>query len=100
MDPSDAKKQRTKKRNQKLRKLRKQNKTVDIKDTNRYKHWEIRTLMLGMALRSFPQAQTDLNELISRFGQETGVKLFLDSMQASGACFLPFTQPVLHPTKN
>ena len=46
MDPSDAKKQRTKKRNQKLRKLRKQNKTVDIKDTNRYKHWEIRTLML------------------------------------------------------
>ena len=100
MDPSDAKKQRTKKRNQKLRKLRKQNKTVDIKDTNRYKHWEIRTLMLGMALRYFSQAQTDLNELISRFGQETGVKLFLDSMQASGACFLPFTQPVLHPTKN
>ena len=100
MDPSDAKKQRTKKRNQKLRKLRKQNKTVDIKDTNRYKHWEIRTLMLGMALRYFPQAQTDLNELISRFGQETGVKLFLDSKQASGACFLPFTQPVLHPTKN
>ena len=100
MDPSDAKKQRTKKRNQKLRKLRKQNKTVDIKDTNRYKHWEIRTLMLGMALRYFPQAQTDLNELISRFGQETGVKLFLDSMQASGACFLPFSQPVLHPTKN
>jgi len=100
MDPSDAKKQRTKKRNQKLRKLRKQNKTVDIKDTNRYKHWEIRTLMLGMALRYFPQAQTDLNELISRFGQENGVKLFLDSMQASGACFLPFTQPVLHPTKN
>ena len=34
MDPSDAKKQRTKKRDQKLRKLRKQNKTDDIKDTN------------------------------------------------------------------
>ncbi len=100
MDPSDAKKQRTKKRNQKLRKLRKQNKTVDIKDTNRYKHWEIRTLMLGMVLRYFPQAQADLNDLISRFGKETGVKLFLDSMQASGACFLPFTQPVLHSTKN
>ena len=96
MDPSDAKKQRTKKPH----KLRKQNKTVDIKDTNRYKHWEIRTLMLGMVLRYFPQAQNDLNELITSFGRETGVKLFLDSIQASGACFLPFTQPVIHPTKN
>ena len=73
MDPSDAKKQRTKKRNQKLRKLRKQNKTVDIKATNRYKHWEIRPLMLGMVLRYIPQAQTDLNDLISRFGRDTGV---------------------------
>ena len=100
MDPSDAKKQRTKKRNQKLRKLRKQNKVVDIKDTNRYKHWEIRTLMLGMVLRYLPQALPIVTDLITRFGRETGVKLFLDSMQASGACFLPFTQPVLHPTKN
>jgi hypothetical protein len=79
MDPSDTKKQRTKRRNQKIRKLRKQNKTVDIRDTNRYKHWEIRTLMLGMVLRYFPQAQTDLDDLVARFGKETGVKLFLDS---------------------
>ena len=41
----------------KQKKERKSTKTVDIKDTNRYQHWEVRAAFIGAMMHYNPQVK-------------------------------------------
>ena len=75
---------------------RKTNKTVDLTSTNKYRHWEIRALTVGMMCRYMPNAAADLNTLITQHGKEQGLNLFCNSLIAIGATHYPYSEPVLH----
>ena len=96
MDPPNSKKQRfNKKHNKKQKKNRSNNKKVNIEDTNKYKHWEARALILGFMVRYCPQAKIDLDKLIQQNGTEMGMKIFMDSFKGSGMCYFPYKEPEL-----
>ena len=79
---------------------RKTNKTVDLTSTNKYRHWEIRALTVGMLCRYIPEAANDLNALMAQHGKEQGLNLFCNSLIAIGANHYPYKEPVLHDLNN
>ncbi len=81
-----------------VKRPRKKNKTVNLTDTNKYKHWETRAITLGFLMQYCPHARADLQRLSDTNGREQGVELFLNGLRASGAIFLPHREPALLPS--
>jgi hypothetical protein len=71
----------------KKRRVRKKTKVVVNTDTNRYKHFEIRSAFIGAFIQYIPQA----NEDIKRMGAEN----WYNACVQNGASLTPFTEPTL-----
>ena len=69
----------------KKKKIRKQKKIVIDTDTNRYKHWEIRTAFVGVIIQYIPQAKKDI--------QEMGVENWYNACVQNASSIIPFTDP-------
>ena len=82
MDVSkDTKKPRQKKE-------RKSTKTVDIKDTNRYQHWEVRAAFIGAMMNYNPQVKIDMQNA-------GGIDNWFETLKQSGSTVYPFQEPKL-----
>ena len=55
---------------------RSQKRAVDIRDTNRYQHWQIRSALLGFMLSYSPEARAAFQELARQSNQQQAGELF------------------------
>ena len=75
-------------KNQDKKKKEKTNKTVDIKDTNRYQHWEVRAAFIGAMMHYNPQVKIDMQNA-------GGVNNWFETLKQSGSTVYPFQEPQL-----
>jgi hypothetical protein len=72
------------------KKERRSTKTVNLEDTNRYQHWEMRAAFIGAMMHYNPQVITDMNTA-------GGVEKWFDTLKQQGATIYPFREPKLIP---
>ena len=76
---------------------RKAKKAVDVRDTNRYQHWQAKAALLGAILTYVPQAKKDFEILTATMSPAEAGDLFIRQMTLASNAYLPFRQPELKP---
>jgi len=76
---------------------RKQKKAVDVRDTNRYQHWQAKAALLGAILTYVPQAKKDFERLTTTMSATDAGDLFIRQMTMASNAYMPFRQPELKP---
>ncbi len=76
---------------------RKTKKAVDVRDTNRYQHWQAKAALLGAILTYVPQAKKDFEILTTTMSPAEAGDLFIRQMTLASNAYLPFRQPELKP---
>ena len=94
----------TKKANRsKNKKHRKTKKQVDIRDTNRYQHWQAKASLLGAILTYVPQAKQDFERLMVMNPTMKPIEagdFFIRQMTLAANAYMPFREPELKPIVN
>ena len=75
---------------EKKKKERKSTKTVELKDTNRYQHWEMRATFIGAMMHYNPQVIIDMQTA-------GGVEKWFETLTKQGSTIYPFKEPKLIP---
>ena len=86
---------RSKNKNKKHRKKKKQ---VDVRDTNRYQHWQAKASLLGAILTYVPQAKQDFERLMITNPTMTPIEagdFFIRQMTLAANAYMPFRAPEL-----
>jgi len=81
----------------KKKNYRKTKKAVDVRDTNRYQHWQAKAALLGAILTYVPQAKKDFEILTATMSSAEAGDLFIRQMTLASNAYLPFRQPELKP---
>ena len=81
----------------KKKNYRKTKKAVDVRDTNRYQHWQAKAALLGAILTYVPQAKKDFEILTTTMPPAEAGDLFIRQMTLASNAYLPFRQPELKP---
>ncbi len=87
----------------KKKKHRKTKKQVDIRDTNRYQHWQAKASLLGAILTYVPQAKQDFERLMVMNPTMTPIEagdFFIRQMTLAANAYMPFREPELTPIVN
>jgi len=87
----------------KKKKHRKTKKQVDIRDTNRYQHWQAKASLLGAILTYVPQAKQDFERLMVMNPTMTAIEagdFFIRQMTLAANAYMPFREPELTPIVN
>ena len=92
------------KKRRKHKKNRLQKRAVDVRDTNRYQHWQARVALLGCMLTYSPQARADFEVMMKTKNPHDAAEEFIQRLTSRGAAYIPFRQPELtkvlqNPTK-
>ena len=87
----------------KKKKHRKKKKQVDVRDTNRYQHWQAKASLLGAILTYVPQAKQDFDRLLVMNPAMTPIEagdFFIRQMTLAANAYMPFREPELKPIVN